>query len=72
MAKKIVSKNLHGLNFSHKEIDAFRSMVLIGYRMAKLLSNDKIKKLSIKTEAESLISDWNSTASELITVMLGF
>lgn len=70
MAKCSLSKNLHKLNFSRRQIEFFRPMILIGYKMAKLLSDKTIENLSIKDKAISIVNEWNSAMSELIAVML--
>jgi hypothetical protein len=45
-------------------------MILIGYRMAELLSNKEIEPISIKDKAISIVNEWNYTMSRLAVVML--
>jgi len=70
MAKRSLSKNLYKLNLSNEQFDAFHTMLLIGYRMAKFLSGDEIKQLGIKEKAESFVAEWHCCAIELVVVML--
>jgi len=70
MAKRSLSKNLHKLNFSRQQINAFSPIMLIGYKMAELLSNNKIKNLECKDEIDSIVNEWNIAASELVVIML--
>ena len=62
MAKAIVSKKPHKLNLSCGQFNAFRTMILTGYRMAKFLSNDEIKQLNINGAAIKLVDEWHSAA----------
>jgi hypothetical protein len=68
--KHSLSKNLYKLNLSSEQFDAFHTILLIGYRMAKFLSGDEIKELGIKDKAENLVAEWHSAAIELVVVML--
>ncbi len=70
MAKRSLSKNLYKLNLSCEQFDAFRSMLLIGYRMAKFLRGDEIKQLDIKEKANDFADEWHGAAVELVMVML--
>ncbi|KPJ67175.1 MAG: hypothetical protein AMJ43_05850 [Coxiella sp. DG_40] len=70
MAKHSLSKNLYKLNFSRQQINAFSPIMLIGYKMAELLSSNKIKNLELKDEINSIVNEWNVTASELVVIML--
>jgi len=70
MAKHSLSKNLYKLNLSCEQFDAFHTILLVGYRMAKFLSSDEIKQLGIKEKAESFVAEWHSAAIELVVVML--
>ena len=70
MAKHSLSKNLHKLNFSRQQIDILRTMMLTGYKMAELLSSNKIKNPELKDEIDSIVNEWNVVASELVVIML--
>ena len=70
MAKGSLSKNLHKLNFSRRQIEFFRPMILIGYKMAELLSNKEIEAISIKDKAISVVNEWNCAMSKLVVIML--
>ena len=69
-AKHSLSKNLHKLNFSRQQIDILRTMMLTGYKMAELLSSNKIKNPELKDEIDSIVNEWNVVASELVVIML--
>ena len=70
MAKHSLSKNLYKLNLSSAQFDAFHTMLLIGYRMAKFLRGDEIKQLDIKEKANDFADEWHGAAVELVMVML--
>ena len=70
MAKRSLSKNLYKLNLSCEQFDAFRSAILIGYRMAKFLSSDEIKESGLKEKANDFAAEWHGAAVELVMVML--
>ena len=69
MAKGSLSKNLHKLNFSRRQIEFFRPMILIGYEMAELLRNKEIA-IGIKDKAISVVNEWNCAMSKLVVIML--
>jgi len=70
MAKHSLSKNLHKLNFSRQQIDILHTMMLTGYKMAELLSSNKIKNLELKDKIDTIVNEWNIAASELVVIML--
>jgi|GEM_PF-2882299 len=70
MAKCSLSKNLHKLNFSRQQIDAFCPIMLIGYKMAELLNNSKSNDLEHKNEIDNIVNEWNVAASEFVVIML--
>jgi len=66
VAKNILPKKSHRLNFTRRQFAFIRSFILIGSQMADLLRDEEIKILTISDEADKLVEEWDSVIMELV------